>query len=514
MAVHVEEMVEHIVAAEPRGTTDAFCRLIREGHRLPELTNTALAAAAPYLNVPAHAMIKPDGELRGVNYDHTVMGVRGSLAMAGALPRELQLLPMAQAVWYIPDGLDIWDQILCEAPGHYAREAEKCPTIPLPAQPQIHFDDYPPLRDGSVEDRFHRLVESTMLGDRMESYRLFLGLAEEPEHRERLKEQLLFLSIVDIQDTIVDRKIQNIGHKSFRARALIDIADYVGWENAHAIFYGIVPDFSCWPRFYAMWDEMSLKVPQLFGPEWRTLKARNQEAMTPEERDRTIDVIVHGASAQDVKDQITALLRRGVRFTDVAQAIVLGYATYVMGVANNTRSFFTTGHAFDYCNVVHYWIRQYDNPHQVKALYFMGVFVNDAIRATVMLGAGKPSDLEPADEYRAWAAGLDQRQALVELDQAIAQLACGKATAIVHAYVERFADRADLIATLAKGSSRFQADPHMQRNASSSIEEYTNNTIGRRDLILRAWARYLAGGKKRTLAPDCFNMYFEYFGRR
>jgi hypothetical protein len=42
----------------------------------------------------------------------------------------------------------------------------------------------------------------------------------------------------------------------------------------------------------------------------------------------------------------------------------------------------------------------------------------------------------------------------------------------------------------------------------------TNNTIGRRDLILRAQSRYLAGGKKRTLAPDCFQMFFDYFGRR
>lgn len=513
MAAHVEEMVEHIVAADPRGTTDAFCRLIRDDHRLPDLAISALGAAAPYLNVPSHAMAKPDGELRGVNYDHTVMGVRGSLAMMRALPGELQLLPMTQAFWYIPDGLDIWDQILCETPGHYAREGEKCPSIPESAQPQVHFQDQPPLRDGSVEDRFRRLIESTMQGDRVASYRLFLGLAEEPEHRERLKEHLLFLSIIDIQDTIIYRKIQNIGHKSFRARALIDIADYVGWDNAHAIFYGIVPDFACWPRFYSMWDEQSLKAPQIFGPEWRTLKARNQEVMTPEERDRTVDVILHATSAQEVKDQVTALLLRGVRFTDVAQAVVLAHASYVMNVANNTRSFFTTGHAFDYCNVVHHWIRTYNNPHQLKALYFMAVFVNDAIQATLLLGTGKPSDLEPADEFRGWAAGLERRQALVELDQAIAQLTCGKATALVDSYVERFDERADLIATLAKGAARFQADPHMQRNAASSIEEFNHNTIGQRDLILRAQARYLSGGKKRTLAPDCFNMYFDYFGR-
>ncbi len=515
MPTHVEEMTESIVATDTRGTTDAFCRLIIEGHRLSELIVSGLGAAAPYLNVPAHTMIRPDGDLKGVNYDHTVMGVRGSLAMMQALPDQLQLLPMTQAFWYLPDGLDIWDQLLCEQPGHYARENEKCPTLPE-SEPQVYFEDHPPLRDGSIEDRFRRWMASTMLGERVESYRLFLGLAEEPAVRERLKEQLLFLSIIDIQDTIigpVKRKIQNIGHKSFRARALIDIADYIGWENAHHIFYGIVPDFACWPRFYDMWSEMTMKVPQIFGSEWQTLKQRNQEQMTVQERDQTMDVIVHATSADEVKNQITALLQRGVRFTDIAQAVVLGHAAYVMDVADNSRSFFTTGHAFDYCNVVHYWLRRFENPNQVKGLYFMAVFLNDAIQATRQAGAGFPSDLEPPDDHRAWANGLTRQETLVELDKAIAGLQAGKATALVDAYVDRFRERKDLIATLAKGAARFQADPHMQRNAASSHEEWANNTIGNRDLILRAQARYLAAGKKRTMSPDCFHLFHEYFAR-
>src|SRR5579883_3075743 len=67
MPTHVEEMTESIVATDTRGTTDAFCRLIIEGHRLSELIVSGLGAAAPYLNVPAHTMIRPDGDLKGVN---------------------------------------------------------------------------------------------------------------------------------------------------------------------------------------------------------------------------------------------------------------------------------------------------------------------------------------------------------------------------------------------------------------------------------------------------------------
>ena len=50
-----------------------------------------------------------------------------------------------------------------------------------------------------------------------------------PEHRERLKDAILFSGIIDLQDTIINRGgYQNIGHKALRARALVDIADYLG----------------------------------------------------------------------------------------------------------------------------------------------------------------------------------------------------------------------------------------------------------------------------------------------
>ena len=31
------------------------------------------------------------------------------------------MLPMAQTIWYIPTGLDIWNQKINKAPGHYTR---------------------------------------------------------------------------------------------------------------------------------------------------------------------------------------------------------------------------------------------------------------------------------------------------------------------------------------------------------------------------------------------------------
>ena len=82
------------------------------------------------LTVPSHVMVNPQGEFMGVNYDHCVLGLRASHRMVPYLPRDHQMLSMAQAVWYMPQGLDVWDQLLCEFPGHYAprRQALRRPA--------------------------------------------------------------------------------------------------------------------------------------------------------------------------------------------------------------------------------------------------------------------------------------------------------------------------------------------------------------------------------------------------
>ena len=43
----------------------------------------------------------------------------------------------------------------------------------------------------------------------------------------------LLLGLIDLQDTVLGRKARNTGHKALRARAVVDLADHIGWERAH-----------------------------------------------------------------------------------------------------------------------------------------------------------------------------------------------------------------------------------------------------------------------------------------
>lgn len=160
--VSLERLEEEIKTAQYRQAAECFCRLVAEQDQpLPRVVHAAIGAAAPFVQVPSHLMQQPNGDMRGVNYDHTILGWRGAIALIPRLSERRAVLPTIQAMWYVPQGLNIWEQIICEFPGHYARDAEKCNLkFPGPDEevnrfdgpawtpPRIYFEDHGPIHGG------------------------------------------------------------------------------------------------------------------------------------------------------------------------------------------------------------------------------------------------------------------------------------------------------------------------------------------------------------------------------
>ena len=102
--VSLERLDEEIKHAQYREAAESFCRLVAEENRpLGEVVHTAVGAAAPFVQVPSHLMAQPGGDLRGVNYDHTILGWRGAIALLPRMQDEPKaVLPTVQAMWYVP----------------------------------------------------------------------------------------------------------------------------------------------------------------------------------------------------------------------------------------------------------------------------------------------------------------------------------------------------------------------------------------------------------------------------
>src|SRR5712692_7940860 len=225
---------------------------IREDKYFDMLTEAILERDQPRTTDLFFRMTR-DGQITLINNDHTILGLRASAYLMPYLPEKYRLLPLLQSVWYIPAGLDIWNQLLFKYPGRYA--TMKGMEVPPPTHgPVVWNEEQTPIREaGTVEERLHAHLIATMSGDVRRSYGLFLGLAADEETRPLLRDQLLFLGLIDLQDTVIGRKARNTGHKALRARAVLDLADFMGWDRSHGVYYIGVPDMAIGPLYYSLY---------------------------------------------------------------------------------------------------------------------------------------------------------------------------------------------------------------------------------------------------------------------
>ncbi len=511
-------MDELILDGKFHEATEDFCQLARAGHAIPDLALHAMNTAAPYLHVPAHEKLLETGEFRNVNYDHTMLGFRAGMRLSPWLSDVEKNIGVVQGMYYLPQGLDVWAQLECGFPGHYAREQEQCVEEDIGHELHCHFEDQEPLVEGSHDDRFTALFHALTQGDKVTSYRIFLGLAAEPEQRHRLQDALLFASIIDQQEFNSFRRVRHIGHKPIRARAMFDLADWVGWDRARPFFYLGVPDVCNAPIFHSLYDHACFLLNLHFKGAQFELMETNTAPLSVAEQDQFSDLIIAG-DPMAVADAITAFLKAGTAPQSIADAVNIAHARHSVSRLRSPIAYTIPMHSFDYANVVNYWLRNFRNKHQVKAIYLSAWFVTDTIReidAYPDLPGVVPPD---PDGRRGWAEAFATENLLGELEAAIADQDPSRAVALVRAWTGRHdptqkGARDELIRMLAHCAGKYQGDAHIFRNATSVIEEYQLNTAhaARKDILFEFWAHFLSFYKKRTLATDCYDMYHRYFG--
>jgi hypothetical protein len=108
-----------------------------------EIVAEAVRIHAPYTHVPYHERID-DGYVNFVNNDHCLLSARAASQLATMVPEDCAALPLAQTIWYIPTGLDIWNQKILKAPGHYARAPGWSMPPGPPPKPAIAWPDQQP----------------------------------------------------------------------------------------------------------------------------------------------------------------------------------------------------------------------------------------------------------------------------------------------------------------------------------------------------------------------------------
>ena len=496
----VDTFVDAILDRDQPRTAHTFFELVkRHGRSVGDALSVVTEAEAPFVQVPNHITVR-DGQITLINNDHTILGLRTSAALTPYLPEAYRLLPMLQSVWYIPAGLDIWNQLAGKYPGRYAMMKGLFPEAP-PGGPVVwQHDQEPIVEPGSIDERVHAYMVATISGHVNRSYGLFLGLAAEESARQKLRDSILFLGLIDVQDTIIGRKARNTGHKALRARAIVDLADYIGWEKAHGVFYTGVPDMAIGPQYYSAYDAACVIVTEELPNAGKDVKRTNETPLTPRETEDFVRLLMEGDS-DTVWRQVTQHLRNGKSVRSLGDTIQIGAAELILRTTIPRK--FTDGqHPFDYCNTANYWLRGTDNPYQARILYLMANFVNDAARSNKLYSPVLDKEIAAFD-----GGGRSQEQLLRDQDEAIMAFDFPRATAVAHAYMQTGTDRFPFMSTVALAACRFQDDPHNQKISHSTFEEYANNTTHMKDRLLLATVRQLAGWPKMPGERDCFARY-------
>jgi hypothetical protein len=476
-----------VLARDQAGASQVFYEIARDGRPIPEMLGEMVRIHAPYTHVPYHQRLD-DGVVRFVNNDHCLLSARVGPRLSAMISPELRLLPLAQTIWYIPTGLDIWNQLIGRAPGHYTRLYDL--AIKEHEPPQVHWaDQEPELLPGSFDEGLNEWLTLVQRGEVLKSYRVFLGLLQDVPNRRRLLAQLAFAGLIDVQDRMLFNRSYTTGHKAYRARATIELGDLIGWDKAHSVVYAGVPDMAVGPRWHSTY-EMACNIAQAaFEGRDRDL-LQNDGALDAREADATFDALLHGADPAPT-EQITALLKAGKGPRQVLDVVQLVAAENILQT-HDPRGFSMPQHAYEYCNTLRWFFDNFEHAHQVKLLYVAAQFVNRAAHHQANTAGNGPKAYDVPAAMR----DMSQDALLVALSDALLSLRDDESVVLTKAYVEASYDRGALVQLLAEAACKLGNDPHNQELGLCLLEDYLHSTAPGREQLLLAASKHTAGHRK------------------
>ncbi|HJQ56444.1 MAG TPA: hypothetical protein VJ890_06035 [Vineibacter sp.] len=498
---------ERILQRDQVGASAVYYDLLRAGRPLAELVAEAVRIHAPYTHVPYHERID-DGYVNFVNNDHCLLSARATINLAKLVPAAAAGLPMAQTIWYIPTGLDIWNQKIGRAPGHYTRGFQM--PAGAPPSPVVYWPDQEPLTiDGDLKSRLGQWMTLVHRGNVIEAYRVFLGLMQNPAERRAALAELVFAGLIDVQDRAFQNRSYTTGHKSFRARSTVELGDFVGWDKAHDILYAGALDIAVGPRWYSTYemacnaitvyiDGQALHaVPYGGTSERERALLANTAPLDPAEADGLIDSLLN-AHEPDWIERLSALLRAGKGPRQVLDVLQIAAAQVLVRTQDDV-NFSIPQHCAEYCSTLGWFYDTFQHQQRVKLLYVAAAFINR--NAWHQRNTG---DLRPVDvRAPAGADKMTAAQILGGLDTAILALDGPQSVAWTRAYLDSGADRAPLTERLALLGARMGNDPHNQELAQCLIDDWRRNRGEGRDWLLLACAQHTARHRKYGDFLDC-----------
>jgi hypothetical protein len=293
-------------------------------------------------------------------------------------------------------------------------------------------------------------------GQVIEAYRVFLGLMQNPAERRAALAELAFAGLIDVQDRSFHNRSYTTGHKSFRARATVELGDAIGWDMAHDVLYAGALDIAVGPRWYSLYESASnavmiyLEGQTLHAVPYsgtteqeRAILANNKAPLDAAETEALIEVILREPEPAFAV-HLTALLKAGKSPRAILDAIQVGAAQVVIET-HDELNFSLPQHCYEYCNTFGWFWDNFDHPQRLKLLYLAATYLNQAAWHQKLTGDLK----QPRLELPANVAALGASEMASRVEAACIALDAPKALGWVETYLESGHDTAPLVRALA-----------------------------------------------------------------
>ncbi|WP_428486784.1 hypothetical protein [Rhodopila sp.] len=497
-----DKLEDRCLMRDQQGASDVYYDLVRAGRPLTEIIAAGVRIHAPYTHVPYHERMD-DGYPNFVNNDHCLLSARATLNLNRMLPPHMAMLPMAQTIWYIPTGLDIWNQKINKAPGHYSRQRGNMGHVEAPPAPEVYWPDQAPVRqDGPLNERLNTWMTLVHRGQVIDAYRIFLGLMENQAERKEVLAEMCFAGLADVQDRLLHNRSFTTGHKAYRARSTVELGNALGWDNAHDVIYAGALDIAVGPRWYSTYEVACNYIKMMI--EGETLRAvpyggvseaelavlRNREPVDQQEAADLGRAILRQGEIETL-EALTKLLKSGKdprRLLDVIQVTV----TQIVLETQDAMAFNMPHHCYEYQNTLAWFYDTFDHPRRLRLLYIAAMFANRVSHHQQGIGEVHPVPLQ----VPAGAGGLSASQLLDRVESAICALNGPEALGWTQAYCDNVTDRSPLVQRIALAACKLGNDPHNQEIAQCMLMDFGTNRQPDRDRLLLAAAYHTAMHRK------------------
>lgn len=497
-----EKLEDRCLMRDQVGASEVYYDLVRAGRPLNEIIAEGVRIHAPYTHVPYHERMD-DGYPNFVNNDHCLLSARATINLSKMLPPHLAMLPMAQTIWYIPTGLDIWNQKINKAPGHYTRHRGAMSAQERPPAPVVYWPDQQPVRqDGPLKDRLSTWMTLVHRGQVIDAYRVFLGLMENRAERKEVLAEMCFAGLIDVQDRLLWNRSYTTGHKAYRARSTVELGNAIGWDNAHDVIYAGALDIAVGPRWYSVyemacnWVKMTIEgealhaIPYSGVSEAERVMLRNNGPVNQEEAARLIHALLRENETAPLQ-VITDLLKAGRDPRRILDVLQLAVAQVVLET-RKPENFNMPHHCYEYQNTLAWFYDTFDHPRRLRLLFVAANFVNQVAFHQRGLGDVHTATFPPP----AGASAMSMGALLDRVEGAICALNGAECAAWTQAYCDNVADRAPVVQRIALAASRLGNDPHNQEIAQCMLMDFGTNQQPDRDKLLLAAAYHSAMHRK------------------